>query len=120
MKHVVTTLIGVMALYAIPPSALAGTAPNDGARQETVRFGDLDLTRPAGAQELYRRITHAARDVCETFSPGGSAVGISNRVCIDRAIAQAVADIDSPLLTERYERQARRQILPLQQARLNR
>ena len=120
MKHAVTTLIGVLALYTIPPSALAGTAPDDGVRQETVRFGDLDLTRPAGAQELYRRITHAARDVCETFSPGGSAVGISNRVCIDRAIAQAVADIDSPLLTERYERQTRRQILPLQQALLNR
>ena len=119
MKHAVTTLIGVLALHAIPLSALAGTAPGDGVRQETVRFSDLDLTGSAGAQELYRRITHAARDVCETFSPGGSAVSISNRVCVDRAIAQAVADIDSPLLTQRYERQTRRQILPLQQARLN-
>jgi hypothetical protein len=81
-----------------------------------VRFGDLDLTRAAGAQELYRRITHAARDVCETIGPGGSAVGIRNRACIDRAIARAVVDIDSPLLTERYERQTRRRILPLQQA----
>ncbi len=121
MKHVVTTLIGALALYAVSPNGLAAEAPAPASvPQEIVKFADLDLTRPAGAQELYRRIAHAARDVCETGSAGGSALAIAYGLCIDRAIADAVATVGSPLLTERYEHKKQREILPPQQSGLNR
>jgi UrcA family protein len=120
MKHVFTTLAGALTLYTMSPSGLAAPAPDDRVRQEIVRFGDLDLTQPADAQELYRRIRHAAHHVCEASSFGGAAIAMSDRACIDQATARAVADINSPLLTERHAGQTRRQILPVQQARLNR
>lgn len=119
MKHVLTTLIGALVLYSVSPNSLAAEPP-DSVSQKTVRFGDLDLTRPAGAQELYGRIRHAARDVCETMSAGGFAAAIRNRICTEQAIAQAVAAVDSPLLTAHYELSTHHEILQPQQAGLNR
>jgi UrcA family protein len=119
MKHVITTFVGALALYALSPSGLAAAPPDATVRQEIVRFADLDLTRPATAQELYRRIKHAARNVCDAISFGDSPIAMLDRSCIDQATARAVADINSPLLT-RYAGQTRPQILPVQQARLNR
>ena len=98
MKRLATAFIGALSLYAISLNSLAAAAP-DGVRQETVKFGDLDLTRPAGVQELYRRIEHAARDVCDPYVPGRHAVSMSYRDCMDQAIGRAVADVDVPLLT---------------------
>jgi UrcA family protein len=119
MKHFATTIIGALALYAISPNSLAVAAP-DGARQETVKFGDLDLTRPAAAQELYRRIERAASDVCDPYVPGSYVRSIRYRDCMDQAIGRAVADVAAPLLTARYEALTGRQILQPQQAGLNR
>ena len=113
MKHLATTLIGALTLYAISPSGLAA-APIE-VRSQVVRFAELDLTRPAGAQELYRRIQHAAREVCGYYGPGGY-----DRGCADRAIARAVAEVGAPLLTARYETLAHRPTLQPQQARLDR
>jgi UrcA family protein len=118
MKHVFTTLIGALALYAVAPNGLAAESSAD-VPQKIVKFGDLDLTRPAGAQELYRRITRAAADVCETAS-GGSAVAIADRLCANQAIARAVATIHSALLTEHYEQKTHREILQPQPVGLNR
>lgn len=119
MKHVVTALIGTLALYAVAANAFASEA-SDALPQEIVRFGDLDLTRPAGAQELYSRITRAARDVCQIDTFGGSFVVVANRLCTDRAIARAVEEIDAPLLTERHQQKSHQDILKVQQVGLNR
>ena len=89
-------------------------------RSTHVAGGVRDLTRPAGAQELYRRITRAARDVCATAIPGRFAVASAHRRCTDQAIARAVATVDNPLLTERYEQKSHREILRPQQVGLNR
>jgi UrcA family protein len=114
MKHLATTLIGALTLQAISPLGLAAV-PADDARREVVRFADLDLTRPAGAQELYRRIKHAARNVCETFDRLGY-----DPSCVDQAIARAVADVDAPLLTARRQASTHREALEPREARLNR
>src|SRR5215469_2559283 len=83
MKHLATTLIGVLTLQAISPVSFADV-PGDAARHKVVGFADLDLTRPAGAQELYRRIKYAAHDVCETFDRLGY-----DPSCVNQAIARA-------------------------------
>ena len=119
MRHFATTIIGALTLYAISPNSLAAAAP-DGARQETVKFDDLDLTRLAGAQELYRRIEHAARDVCDPYVPGSYVVSVRYRDCMDQAIERAVAAVDAPLLTARHDALTGRQTPWPQHAGLNR
>ena len=121
MKHLVTTIIGSLALYAISDNSLAAVAP-DSPRQQIVKFGDLDLTRPSGVQELYRRIEHAASAVCDPYVPlpGHYVPSVPYRACMEQAIGHAVADIDAPLLTARHEALMGRQILQPQQDGLNR
>src|SRR4029077_1901565 len=109
-----TTLVGALTLYAVSPVGLAAAAPED-LRRQVIRFTDLDLTRPAAAQELYRRIQRAAHEVCEAYGPGGY-----DRGCAEDAIARADAKVGSPLLRARHEALAPRPPLQAQQARLDR
>ena len=60
MKHLKAVIIGALTLYPMSWDSLAAATSKD-LRTEVVRFADLDLTRPAGAQELYRRLQQAAR-----------------------------------------------------------
>ena len=112
MKHLATTFIGALTLCAISPSGLAATA-SDELRREVVRFADLDLTRPAGAQQLYRRIERAAQEVCAAYGSRGY-----DRSCADAAIGRAVAEVGAPLLTAQRQTLAHRQTLQPRQARL--
>jgi len=111
MKTFASTLIAALTLHALSPVAVAAAVPED-VRHEVVRFAELDLTRPAGAQELYRRIQRAAHKVCETYGLRGY-----DRNCADHAIARAVATVGAPLLRAHYEALAPRQPL---EARLDR
>jgi UrcA family protein len=49
--------------------ALAGTAQ---AQTASVRYNDLDLSRPAGKAELDRRIEAATREVCKAEAMPGN------------------------------------------------
>jgi UrcA family protein len=63
----------------------------------TVRYADLDLSSPAGADALYRRIQAAARQVCGF--PGTDLVEQSSwRSCYRSAVGDAVRKVNSPLL----------------------
>ena len=95
MKRIATALIGALTIVAISPGAPA-RPPSDDLPREVVKFADLDLTRPAAAQELYRRIRNAARKVCAEYSPSAY-----ERSCAQQAVARAVAEVDSPQLTAR-------------------
>jgi UrcA family protein len=96
VKHLKAVLIGALILCPLS-SGLAAAASND-ARTKVVRFADLDLTHPAGAQELYRRIRRAAREVCEPDGTTGYLESYGE--CLRGAIAHAVLEVDAPLLTE--------------------
>jgi UrcA family protein len=68
-----------------------------------VRFGDVDLSSTAGAEQLYRRLERAARDVCSeddwsTRRKLWLQQGIEE--CKARAIDDAVARVNSPALTD--------------------
>lgn len=86
--------------------ASAGTLSNDtsvtGAmRKEVVRFPDLDLSRIEGVTVLYRRIANAARDVCD---PLWTQWRISEYgICVNQGIANAVATVNRPLLTQYHQ-----------------
>jgi UrcA family protein len=73
----------------------------------TVSFADLDLSKAAGAQTLYKRIKAAARRAC------GSIDGYTHmrsqrgwRECYESAIADAVARVDRPSLTALYKEES--------------
>jgi UrcA family protein len=88
--------IAALALSACLVAYNASAQPN----AQTVSFADLDLSKAAGAQTLYKRIKAAARNVCGpsdnyTFVTPSAAF----RKCYDKAIADAVAQIDRPSLT---------------------
>jgi UrcA family protein len=84
--------------------AVAGEASDHTTlRQQTVRFGDLNLQSVEGVVTLYRRITSAAEEVCAPSSrPGSRIVSSDYRDCVARAVAEAVAKIGRPELSTLY------------------
>ena len=78
-------------------------------RSMNVDYGDLDISRSAGAQALLDRIDHAAMRMCggkpATFYTSAGLfhpeVGDYQR-CHDDAVRNAVASMHSPLLTRLY------------------
>ena len=64
----------------------------------TVKYSDLDLSTPSGAHTLYTRISGAARTVC-----GYEGTDFIDQAiwkgCYRGAIADAVAKVNSPMLT---------------------
>lgn len=69
-----------------------------------VNYADLDLGHRAGADALFARIKSAARQVCEPVAPSAPFrfAQAREKSCMDKAIADAVADVRSPLLTDIY------------------
>jgi UrcA family protein len=69
-------------------------------RQQTVRVGDLDLTKQADSERLYRRISFAARRVCENFDGRSLSEHALFTKCVGEATANTVAKLDLPALTQ--------------------
>lgn len=66
----------------------------------TVRYDDLDLGRPAGVVQLYRRLQKAAEMACGPSQRSGSRiVEAAWKACTAQTLAAAVASVDRPLLT---------------------
>jgi UrcA family protein len=72
----------------------------DGVRSETVKFADLNVGTPAGAQALYGRIHAAARHVC--LQPAYELQAA--RTCMRRAESDAIGKVNAPLLTTFYQK----------------
>jgi UrcA family protein len=90
-------VLGTAALDTLTTSA--GAAEQD-PPTKTVRFNDLDISTPAGAKVLYRRIQAAAREVCQQpMSTDLHLVG-AERVCRDKAIDNAVRSVNAAALTQ--------------------
>src|SRR5437763_16869842 len=64
--HLVTAAIfGALALGC---GAVSIAADRSDVPQAVVKFGDLNLSNPQGADTLYNRIVFAAHEVCESFN----------------------------------------------------
>ena len=63
-----------------------------------VSYADLNLSNPAGADALYGRIKHAAKQAC---GYEGSSLADRRlwRICVNEAVGDAVGRVNSPLLT---------------------
>ena len=78
----------------------ASARPHDSPPSRVVHFGDLDLSKPAGVQALYRRIKFAARTVCDPYIASDIHASGAMRACIIQAVDNAVSRVNSPALTE--------------------
>lgn len=89
-------LCGAIALCTLQATARAS---DDALPSKKVSYADLDISKPAGAKVLYKRIAAAANQVCQ--SAGYKDLGAMQRVngCVDRAINNAVNDVGSPALS---------------------
>jgi UrcA family protein len=70
---------------------------------QVVKFGDLDLSRTEGNATLYDRLVSASRLVCRGLDPSSSGQGIilmsRHRACLDKALTDAVANVNRPDFT---------------------
>lgn len=90
--------VAVLSLAVWSTLAMAGTEAQ--VPTQTVSYRDLNLTNPKGAAALYWRITRAAQEVCGPAELAGSRFPRPGyRECVQRAIAEAVAKVDSPELS---------------------
>jgi UrcA family protein len=62
----------------------------------------LDLRQPAGAEQLYRRLRHAARVACTHGNQVGLAPPANPEGCYEKALADAVRSVNAPLLSQAY------------------
>jgi len=93
---------------AISAKALADQTAVAEVPRELVRYpvgySDLDVSKLKGAKILYLRIRHAAETLCEGAATWGKKEG---EVCVRKAVDDAVARVDVPLLTQYYELRTR-------------
>ena len=101
MKSAVPRALLAVAMASICTIANAGS-PEQSA-QRTVRFADLDLSRPAGIAVLYQRIRVAAREVCQPFSERDLMLLTDARSCVRDAIDHAVDDVHSLTLSRYHQ-----------------
>jgi UrcA family protein len=105
---VVAGFLALLGCTAIGRTALAQqpTAAETPARGQTtahwqvsypVRYSDLDVSKMKGAKTLYLRIRYAAETLCESAATWGKKEG---EACVNKAVNDAVARVDVPLLTQ--------------------
>jgi UrcA family protein len=68
-----------------------------------VRFADVNLSKIDGAIALYARIRQAAGTVCRPLESRQLSLATLHRTCMDKAIADAVASVNRPLLSQYHQ-----------------
>jgi UrcA family protein len=95
------TAIGGTALAQQPTAAQAPSASSQSMTLRSVsypvRYSDLDVSKIKGAKTLYLRIRYAAETLCESAATYGKKDG---EACVQKAVNDAVARVDAPLLTQ--------------------
>jgi UrcA family protein len=98
------TRIGILTLAACgatvlnpAAAAVAGDVPS-----ANVRYGDLDLNTMKGVAALYRRLRLAADGVCSSLNSRDVLQKQRFDQCRSTALANGVAKVNNPSLTEYY------------------
>ena len=89
-------LCGALTLGTLQATARAA---DTGLPSERVSYADLDISKPAGAKVLYRRIVAAANRVCSVNGYTYKLTENGARECTNHAIDKAVEDVGSPALS---------------------
>jgi UrcA family protein len=89
----------VVLLFSVSLGNIACLPANAGnGASLSVKFVDLDVSRPEGAEQLYKRIRSAAVSVCGRLDSDAIGRQADFFACVDDAVARTVAKVDSPAL----------------------
>jgi UrcA family protein len=99
--------IAVVGAVVLALTSLSATAASDGflGRSETVKFKDLDLSKQADTERLYRRLKMAANQVCIGYADSPGMRSPYDR-CVQKAIENAVDTIGHPNLTALHRKKS--------------
>jgi UrcA family protein len=106
MKTTIQTRLGTAMCLAYAATILcslqplAARAAEESPPTQRVSFADLDISKPAGAQTLYRRIKAAARQVCQPSVASQRGMSVMEQRCIKQAVDNAVKNVNSAALTD--------------------
>jgi UrcA family protein len=89
---------------ALAQPAAAADATSANTVSYSVRYSDLDVSKMPGAKTLYLRIRYAAETLCESAATWGKKEG---EACVNKAVNDAVARVDAPLLTQYSQRRSK-------------
>jgi UrcA family protein len=99
-RYLTTPVLCLAAAFTLWCAAPALAQTSDAVPSVAVKYGDLNIASPAGAQALLKRIEAAANSAC------GGAPDIRQfdqladfEACRRSAVARAVVAVDSPMLT---------------------
>ena len=105
-KLILTAFAVVVLVFPAVSSAVM-TSRNVETEQTTVTASDLNLARQEGIVTLYKRLKHAAVDVCgkdlhHSTAPRFASLEVKSRYnkCVDDALENAVQSINNQSLTE--------------------
>lgn len=97
----------LLTTIAATGSAMSFAAPPTETRQTVLNYSDLNLNSMSGVRRVYARIRKAAEAVCGDRQVAGSRITQQDwRDCYDRAVADAVAQVDKPALNAYHQRRA--------------
>ena len=65
----------------------------------TVKIDAFDLSKAQGAEAVYTRLRHAARQVCRPLQSRDVQLKKEHRECLEQALDNAVAQVDNARLT---------------------
>ena len=94
--------IALVCIFSFGLPALPVAADSFAPLKVTVKFGDLEISRPQGAAALYGRIRSAAEKVCSPFEGPGLWAKAHLDACIHKAVADAVIAVNEPALLAVY------------------
>ncbi|MGO9935408.1 MAG: UrcA family protein [Steroidobacteraceae bacterium] len=96
-KFIIAASFLVLGGAAIGGTALAQERTTASTITYPVGYSDLNVSTAKGAKTLYLRIRYAAETLCESAATWGKKEG---EACVNKAINDAVARVDAPLLTQ--------------------
>jgi UrcA family protein len=83
-------------------SVAQASASGDSSAQETVRYGDLNLSDAKGVQVLYWRLLSASKTLCQMPDQRELARAAVAARCVERTMVQAITAVDNPQLRALY------------------
>jgi UrcA family protein len=102
------TLLLLGSLAGVIAAGAAGAAGSDSdAPSVIVKYSETSLATNGGVNQLYRRITVAARQVCPAASIRDLVVQQQVAQCREQAIARAISQIGNPQLAALHANHAK-------------
>jgi UrcA family protein len=95
-------LTGILSALAVSFSGLSAAADSEPLRTSIVKYEDLNVSSPQGADALYHRIQRAAVNVCWIATDNHFYNKIVVSKCVHKAVADAVTKINNPALFDAY------------------